>query len=315
MTDRIPHYAGIDISKDHLDAHVIPAEQARRFANTKTGWRALAKWLKAFAPERVVYESTGPYHQGMERALASRSLPIVRVNARRARSYADASGTDAKTDRVDARMLAQYGASIELPITQINSEAIEEIKELEAARRALIKARTALANRSKNLTSPLLKRQAKAARKMIDAQIAEIDEAAQAIIAKYHDLQQRYQILCSIPGIGQATAVSMMVLMPELGELDEGQAASLAGLAPFAQESGKWKGKQFCQGGRAKLRQALYMPALVALRFNQDMKAKYQELIKRGKPPKVAITALMRKLVILANALLRDNRKWTPMAP
>jgi len=114
---------------------------------------------------------------------------------------------------------------------------------------------------------------------MIDAQIAEIDQAAQAIVAKNRDLQQLHQIRCSIPGIGQATAVSMLVLMPQLDELDEGQTASPSGLAPFARESGKWKGKQFCQGGCAKLRQALYMPTLVALRFNQDTKIKYQDLI------------------------------------
>jgi transposase len=314
MTHHIPHYAGIDVSKDHLDAHVIPAVQARRFANTKSGWRALAKWLAAFAPERIVYESTGPYHQGMERALASRTLPIVRVNAQRARSFANAIGTIAKTDPVDARMLAQYGAAVDLPVTELNSEAIEEMRGFEAARRALVKTRTALANRSKNLMSALLKRQAKNTRKQIDAHIAEIDEAVQALIAKHHDLAQRYQILCSIPGIGQATAVSLIVLMPELGTLDERQAASLAGLAPIARDSGKWKGKRFCQGGRAKLRQALYMPALVALRFNADMKAKYEALIERGKPAKVAITAIMRKLVILANALLRDNRNWRPIA-
>ena len=315
MTHHIPHHAGIDISKDYLDAHVIPADQARRFANTKSGWRALAKWLAAFAPERIVYEATGAYHQGMERALASRTLPIVRVNPRRARSFANAIGTLAKTDPVDARMLAQYGATVDLPIAELNSEAIEELRELEAARRALIKTRTALANRSKNLMSTLLKHQAKDARKQIDAQIAEIDEAVQELIARHHDLAQRYQILCSIPGVGLATAVSLIVLMPELGARDEGQAASLAGLAPIARDSGKWKGKRFCQGGRAKLRQALYMPALVAVRFNADMKAKYEALIERGKPAKVAITAIMRKLVILANALLRDDRKWAPSAP
>lgn len=314
MTQQITHYAGIDISKDHLDAHVVPGDHAKRFANTKTGWRVLAKWLSAFAPDRIVYESTGPYHQGMERALASRSLPIVRVNARRARRFAEAIGSTAKTDPVDARMLAHYGAMLRPDVTTLNSQVIEELKELEKARRALVKARTAITNRCKNLVSPLLKRQAKATCKQLNAQIAEIDATAMTIIAMEPDLKQRYAIFCSIPGVGAVTALSLIVLMPELGSLDDKQVASLAGLAPIARDSGKFRGKRFCQGGRAALRQALYMPALVALRFNADMKAKYEALIARGKPAKVAITAIMRKLVILANALIRDKRKWAPLA-
>ena len=315
MTHLIPHHAGIDISKDHLDVHVAPVEQARRFDNTPAGWRALAKWLSTFTPERIVYESTGPYPQGMERALASRSLPIVRVNARRVRSFADAIGTTAKTDRIDARTLARFGAMVSPDVTELNSELIEELKELEVARQALVKARTALANRQKHLTSTLLKRQAKATRTLIDRQIAELDTAAGKLIADDEAVSRRFAILCSIPGIAATTARSLIVLMPELGRLDEKQAASLAGLAPITRESGTWRGKRFCQGGRAKLRQAIYMPALVAMRFNADLKATYQALVTRGKPAKVAITALMRKLIVLANALLRDDRKWSPIAP
>lgn len=287
---------------------------AKRFDNTTTGWRALAKWLSAFAPQRIVYESTGPYHQGMERALASRSLPIVRVNARRVRAFADAIGTTAKTDAIDARTLARFGAMVSPDVTELNSELIEQLKELEAARRALVKARTALANRQKHLASNLLKRQAKTSRSLINRQIDELDAEAGRLIADDETASRRFAILCSIPGVGAATALSLIVLMPELGELDEKQAASLAGLAPIAREFGTWRGKRFCQGGRAKLRQAIYMPALVALRFNADMKATYDALVARGKPAKVAITAIMRKLIVLANALLRDNRNWAPLA-
>lgn len=315
MTHQIAHNAGIDISKDHLDVHIVPGDHTRRFTNNKTGWRALVKWLSGFAPDRVVYESTGPYHQGMERALAKRSLPIVRLNARRARRFAEAIGTTAKTDCVDAHMLARLGATLLPDVTTLNSQRIDELKELEAARRALIKARTVVMNRLKNLLSPLLKRQAKTTCKQLNAQIAEIDKAAKVIIARDTDLQNRHDIVCSIPGIGAATALSLIALMPELGSLDEKQAASLAGLAPIARDSGTFRGKRFCQGGRAKLRQALYMPALVSMRFNADMKAKYKALIARGKPAKVAITVIMRKLIILANALIRDNRKWLTSAP
>lgn len=312
MTQQITHCAGIDISKDHLDVHVTPGEHVRQFTNSTTGWRALAKWITGFAPERIVYESTGPYHRGMERALASQSLPIVRVNARRARRFAEALGTTAKTDRVDARMLARFAATLMPDVTALNPQAIEELREIEAARRALIKARTAIKNRSRTFELEVLGRQSDASLALIEVQIAELDHAALALIKQHEKLHRRHEIFCSIPGVGPTTATTLQVLMPELGTMDEKQVASLAGLAPVARDSGNWRGKRFCQGGRARLREALYMPALVAMRFNPDLKTKYDDLVARGKPAKVAITAIMRKLIILANALVRDGRKWTP---
>lgn len=315
MTETIACAAGIDISKQHLEAHVQPGGQAKRFTNDKTGWRALAKWLIGCAPERIVYEATGPYHRGLERALSSAALPLVRVNPRRARRFAEAIGTSAKTDPVDARMLALYGLMLSPDVTPINSQTLEQLRELEAARRALVKARTAQTNRSKNLVSSLLKRQARATLKQINAQIRQIDQACRALISANPDLQRRLAILTSIPGLGETTAVTLIALMPELGRLDEKQVASLAGLAPIARESGQYRGKRFISGGRADLRQALYMPALVAIRFNDQMKRKYDALTQAGKPAKVAITAVMRKLIILANALIHHNRMWAQTAP
>ena len=315
MAQDIAYFAGIDISKDNLDTHVYPGDHVKQFSNNTTGWRALAKWLSQFTPERVVYEATGVYHKDMERALANRSMPIVRVNPRRARRFAEALGTIAKTDRVDAYILARFGAMMAPEITVLHCQAIEELSELQAARRALIRANTAQNNRSKNLKQTVLKRQAKAMLKLIEAQIKEIDSASVELIGADEKLKERYEILLSIPGIGPPTAIAMIVLMPELGSLDEGQVASLAGLAPIANDSGTHRGKRVCKGGRANLRQALYMPALVAARFNADLKEKYDKFIEAKKPAKVAITALMRKLLVLANALLRDNRKWLPVAP
>lgn len=191
------------------------------------------------------------------------------------------------------------------------SEAIQQLADLVAARRALIKDRTATTNRAKVLRITLLKRQAGQRLTQIAQQVEDLDQHALAIIRADPVLQNRLDILISIPGIGEATAIALIADMPELGQMDEKQAASLAGLAPVARESGTWRGKSFIRGGRAHLRQALYMPALVAMRFNPDLKAKFEAMTKAGKPAKVAITALMRKLVVLANALLRGNRKWT----
>jgi transposase len=216
---------------------------------------------------------------------------------------------------VDAALLARFGALIEPQVRPAVSEAIQQLADLVAARRALIKDRTAATNRAKVPRLPLLKRQAEQRLKQIAQHIEDLDRHALAIIAADPTLQNRLDILTSIPGIGKATAMALIADMPELGQLDEKQAGSLAGLAPVTRESGTWRGKSFIRGGRAHLRQALYMPALVAMRFNPDLKAKFEAMTSAGKPAKVAITALMRKLIVLANALLRDNRKWAKTNP
>ncbi len=212
-------------------------------------------------------------------------------------------------------MLARMGAALALEPQPVKSEILHELNDLQVARRALVKDRTAAKNRAKALRLPLLKRQNAARLKRIEADLAQIDGAITAMIMAEPELGARHEILISIAGISGVTAAAMITLMPELGALDQKQAASLAGLAPVTRQSGNWRGKAFIQGGRTALREALYMPALVACRFNPDLKAKYIQLIAAGKPPKVAIVAIMRKLLILANALIRDNRKWTPNAP
>lgn len=172
--------------------------------------------------------------------------------------------------------------------------------------------RTALKNREKNLTVALLKRQCSQRLDQIARHIDALDAEIAAVIAADEKLARRHDIITSIAGLGTLTANQIIATMPELGSLDNKQAASLAGLAPVARQSGQWKGKSFIRGGRANVRQALYMPALVAARFNPDLKAKYQQLIAAGKPAKIAITAVMRKLVVTANALLKADRLWTP---
>jgi transposase len=180
------------------------------------------------------------------------------------------------------------------------------------ARDGLVRDRTALKNREKNLTITLLKRQAKQRLEQIARQIEAIDTLAQEIILADPELARRQEIIASISGLGIQTAAQLIATMPELGALENKQIASLAGLAPVARQSGQWKGKSFIRGGRANVRQALYMPALVAARYNPDLKAKYKQLTSAGKPAKVALTAIMRKLIVMANVLLRENRNWTP---
>lgn len=306
MTDMIPQTVGVDISKDTLDVHVFPAGLTRRLANTAKGFAGLIAWLKDFSVTRIVFEPTGTYHRAFERRLAEAGLPLVKINPRQARRFAEAIGTHAKTDRVDAAMLARLGAMLKPPIRPAVNPALDEMKELHIARQALIKDRVAAQNRAHTRRSALLKRQAADRLRQIERQIAAIDAALRAHLKSDPALKARFDILLSIPGLGETTALAIIIDMPELGHIEHKCVSSLAGLAPMARDSGQRTGKRFIRGGRAQVRQALYMPALVAARFNADLKAKYRALIAAGKPAKVALTAIMRKLLILANALLRE---------
>ncbi len=311
MLDKIAQSVGVDISKDTLDVHLHPARTARRFANTPKGWRALIEWLTKVTVTRLAFEPTGAYHHGFERQLAEAGLPLCKVNPRQARRFAEAIGSQAKTDAVDAAMLARLAALLEPPVRPVISARLDEMKELHIARRALVKDRTAATNREHTRRSALLKRQAAQRLAQIERQIIAIDKAVRDLLAGDVELKARFDILVSIPGVGETTAMALLIEMPEFGGLEHGCVASLAGLAPIARDSGQHRGKRFIRGGRASLRQAVYMPALVAARFNPDLKTKYEALRAAGKPPKVALIAVMRKLLILANALLRDQRAWT----
>ncbi|WP_137136525.1 transposase [Rhizobium sp. FKY42] len=303
---------GADISKDHIDLHMLPDGQILKVANDRKGFAAIVRWIGTKSVARIVYEPTGPYHKAFERFMMVQGLALSKVNPRSARRFAEATGRLAKTDSIDAALLARYGTLLEPRILEVNRQIHNDLKELHMARLALIKDRTAAKNRSKNLSNLLLKRQNTDRLRQIERQIKAVDEAIMSLIAEDVALKARFDILVSIPGISQITAFTLLIEMPELGELEEKAAAALSGLAPMSHQSGRWTGRAFIAGGRAIVRQALYMPALVACRFNPDLKAKYEQLKAAGKPPKVAITAVMRKLIVLANALLKNNRKWEP---
>jgi transposase len=303
---------GIDISKDHLDVHLRPKGLARQFPNDRDGHAKLIAWITPYQPARVVFEATGRYHRALEMTLGKAGLPAVKINPLQARRFAEATGKRVKTDPIDAAMLARFGAVMRPELRAARDETIDVLAELLAARRGLVKDRTAASNRAKSATLLMLKRQYQQHRKQIDSQIEAIDREWMSILAANPPLKARLDILLSIPGVGPATAIALLVDMPELGTMDAKQAASLAGLAPVTRQSGTWKGQSFIQGGRACVRHALYMPALVAIRHNPQLKEKYEALRRAGKLPKVAIVAVMRKLITIANALLRDGRAWTP---
>ena len=302
---------GVDISKDWLDAHRRADGKDRRFANTKAGRRALIGWSEG---ARVAFEPSGRYHRALERHLAAAGIGAVKINPLQVRRFAEAVGCRAKTDAVDARLIAAMAAQLDLPLTPPLPETTRDLKALQIARHALVKDRTAVKNRAQSHEVPIPQGPGRRPSSACGGAIGRPRCRIASLIANDEDLARRRDVLISIPGVSAVTAAALLAEAPELGTLEGKAAASLAGLAPMTRQSGTWNGRAMIRGGRAHLRHALYMPALVAARFNPDLKAIYQRLISAGKPPKVALTALMRKLVILANALIRDGRHWSQKA-
>jgi len=306
---------GIDVSKDHLDAHALPAGTALRVPNTARGIAQLLRWIGAEPVARIVYEPTNRYHRALEARLAAAGLPLAPVNPLKARRFAQALGLQAKTDKIDARMLAEMGLRLTPGLQVPSPKNLQHLKDLVAARRALVADRVADGNRTGGHSLALLQRLARRRRAAIEADITRIEAAIAALIAADPALAEKARLLQSLPGIAALTAATLLAEAPELGQLEARQIAALAGLAPVTRESGTWRGKATIQGGRRHLRRALYMPTLTAIRRNRDLAALFTRLRTAGKPPKLALVAAMRKLLILANTLLREGREWQETRP
>jgi transposase len=293
-----------------------------RVKNDARGHRRLIRWIGRGA-ELVVFEPTSRSHRAFEAALAGAELPFARLHPTRARRFAEAAGLLAKTNRVaqnarfqrDAGMLARMGALLEPAPEAPPSPVQAELAELERARAGLQRDRLAAANRAGQATHPLVRRQAQRAARAAERAIARDRRGDRRPDRRRPDLARKAAILVSIPGISAVSDALLLAEMPEIGTLEAGEAASLASLAPMTRESGRWRGKARIRGGRAALRKGLFMPALAAARCNPDLKAVHDRHRAAGKPPKLALTAVMRKLLLLANALVRDNRTWTTAKP
>lgn len=302
---------GIDVSKATLDAYCSARSEHRQFENAAAGLTSLFRWASSDGV-LIVFEASGAYHRDLERMLTRRGLAFAKVNPRQARRFAEAMGRVAKTDRLDAEMLARMGSALKLEPTKPHSEALADLRELLVFRRGLIKDRTAAKTRLKTARQVMLRRLLSQRLAQIERQLARVDSSMQAIVGSDTSLADRSDILISIPGISTTSAIALLADMPELGALSGKQAAALAGLAPVSRQSGQWQGHERIQGGRHSVRQALFMPTLCAIQHNRAVRIKFEDLVRAGKPRKVAVTAVMRKLVVLANALIRDGRKWAP---
>ena len=300
---------GIDISKDKLDVHRLCDDTLVQFSNSQEGFLALLHWVGEFQPACVVYEATGAYHGAMERFLSGK-LPLVKVNPLQAKRFAQSQGARAKTDKADAKMLAQMGAALRLEPDRPQAKDHHIIRELQTARTGLVKAKVQARNQLAQQTLSLTQGLTRARIRQIEGQIKKVDAEINARLEACPKRKQAFKIINSIPGMGAVVTNTILIEMPEIGTLPNKAIAALAGLAPFTRQSGQWRGKAFIQGGRKPLRDALYMPALVAIRYNPDLKRKYEDLKAAGKPSKVALVVIMRKLIVLANTLVKENRKW-----
>jgi transposase len=303
-------YVGIDVSKSHLDAYVHPTGAARRVTNDKNGLALLVKFLAPYTPETVVLEATGRYHRLCHRHLHDVGFNIAVMNPYRTRKFSDVLGQLAKTDEIDAKILAQFGAMIQPAASTPPAPAIALLSELLTARRQAGAEKTGLQNQQGEATNSLVKQQIRARLKMCERHQAALEKEIRATIQQHEALKCRFDILTSIPGIALITAATLIAELDELGTANASQIAALVGVAPMNCDSGVWRGQRRIRGGRQNVRNALYMAALAASRASPDMARFYKRLKNNGKPFKVAITAVMRKLAILANTLITENRKW-----
>lgn len=308
-------YVGIDVCKERLDVYLHPLGHMLSAANSRDGLRRLKRHLACHRIALVVMEATGKYHRQAHRTLHAAGLAVAAVNPLRARLFAEAAGMLAKTDKTDARMLAILGECLAPEARPPAPILLEELQELVRARNAATAEATALKNRRQASQIPFLKTEIAKQIASFERHISRLETEIIKRIDADPALQRRYAILKSIPGIGPAVAAALLVDLAELGACSGSAAALLAGLAPIACDSGKKAGERHIKGGRASLRAALYMAALAAARHNPDLSAFYKRFIANGKKPKVALTALMRKLVVLANTLITEDRTWQPQRP
>lgn len=306
--------AGIDVGKSHLDAHILDGAHERRFDNTKVGRRALRNWLLKHGVQRVVFEPTGRFHRNLHQCLGDAGLQTVLVNPLRSRRFAEAIGVLAKNDRVDAAMLARFGRLDGLQSTPPPSRNLVLLSDLLALRRKLVEQLAAL-RKLRDELDPELRGGADAAVDGMRDAIADCDGRMRACIAADAELARRAAIVESIPGFGPVNAACLCADMPELGRLDRRQAASLFGIAPFDADSGGHRGARHVRGGRAAPRALLFMAATTAIRCDPAWGAYHARLVARGKSHKVALVAVMRRLVTLLTALLREDRLCQPEAP
>ncbi|WP_219976110.1 IS110 family RNA-guided transposase [Rubrobacter xylanophilus] len=302
--------AGIDVSKDRLDVFVRPSGKAFVAANDEAGIGDLVVRLAEEGATLVVVEATGGYERPVAAALAAVGLPVAVVNPRQARDFARATGRLAKTDKLDAEILARFAEAVGPEPRPVPDEEAREFAEVLARRRQLVGMLTAEKNRLGSATAEPVKKRIEAHVRWLEKELARTDRDLDGAIGSSPTMRENEALLRSVPGVGPVLARTLLAELPELGTLTHRRLAALAGVAPFSRDSGTLRGRRAVWGGRARVRAALYMGALVAARHNPTIREFYERLVKKGKPKKVALVACMRKLLAILNAVMRDRTGW-----
>jgi transposase len=303
-------FVGIDVSKDSLDVALSPSHKPFRVANDRNGVQKLVAQLPAPGTCLVTLEGSGGYERLVIAELLDRGHRVAMANPRQVRDFAKGLGILAKTDSIDATVLAEFGRVVAPRCLEKPSGSQVELQELIERRRQLIELRTAETNRLEQIASKIAKRSIETVLKTIEKQIEALETELLRLIDQHPDWKQKADILTSTPGVGNITAMSLLAELPELGQISREEIASLVGLAPFNHDSGKLQGQRTIWGGRADVRTTLYMAALSAIRCNESLKSFYTRLRSGGKPFKKAITACMRKLLVILNTMVKTNSPW-----
>ena len=305
-------YLGIDVSKDKLDLAIEGQAEVVVFANDPAGIAQLIERMRQLRPALIVVEATGGYERLLLNTALEAALPIARVQPGRVRHFAKAQGLLAKSDGIDAHLLAVYARCLQPAVSEKRSKNQLELDALLVLRRQLIDTRTALTNQMQMADSSFVRATLAKLLRQIHDRLKQVEKRIARLIDSDDDLAGRRDLLLSVPGVGKTTAATLAAQLPELGKIDRCQISALVGVAPYNRDSGKWAGKRAIFAGRAAVRSVLYMATITAIRCNPVIRTFAERLQKAGKLPKVVITACMRKLLTMLNAMARDNLTWSP---
>lgn len=307
-------FVGIDVAKDHLDVHIRPTDAAFRVAHDEAGLVTLRDRLLSMAPTLVVLEATGGHEVTVVAALAGAGLPVVVINPRQIRAYARATGQLAKTDALDARVIARFAEAVHPEVRPLPDGQTRALDEAVTRRRQLVEMLGAETNRRRLVRDRTVQRRIEAHITWLKRAVKEFDRDLQATIRSSPVWREADDVLRSTPGVGPVMTATLLAELPELGRLSRHKIAALVGVAPINRDSGQFRGRRLITGGRGSVRRVLYMATLSAIRRNAVIRVFYQRLCAHGRPKKVALTAAMRKLLTILNAMLRDRRPWQQIA-
>ena len=311
MKEKFPLFVGIDVSKDCLDVAVRPTGEAWQVSHDSRGINDLVERLGELAPQLVVLEATGGMEMALAGELAASKLAIAVVNPRHVRDFARAAGKLAKTDALDAQVLAHFAEAMRPASRPLPDDASQELRALMARRRQLVEMITAEKNRLRT-AAPRIRPKVQEHIRWLEESLKDLDRDMEDFMRSSPMWRDKDQLLRSTPGVGPVLSMTLLSDLPELGALNRGEIAALVGVAPFNRDSGALRGKRTVWGGRRQVRAALYMAALVATRYNPVLRDFYQRLCEAGKPKKVALTACMRKLLTILNVMVKHNSHWNP---